>query len=98
MRFRFSFLISGLSSVDRKTYGKIGFRAFRYCMVTTLIAAFTGVVVTVLLQPGKPSRYTAVTSGGNAEAVHTVDAFLYLIRYVSNSSQENYTGNVLNII
>lgn len=75
-----------MSSVDRKIYGKIGLRAFSYYMVTTLIAAFTGIALAVLIQPGKSSKNTAASSGGNAEAMHTVNAFLDLIRYVSKCS------------
>ncbi|XP_044075233.1 excitatory amino acid transporter 1-like [Siniperca chuatsi] len=75
-----SSLITGMSSVDRKAYGKIGLRAFSYYMVTTLIAAFTGIALAVLIQPGKSSRTASVSSSGNAEAVQTVDSFLDLIR------------------
>lgn len=77
--------ISGMSSVDRKGYGRIGLRAFSYYIVTTLIAAFTGIVLAVLIQPGRSSRTASVSSGGNAEAVQTVDSFLDLIRCVKSS-------------
>nr|XP_046264797.1 excitatory amino acid transporter 1-like isoform X2 [Scatophagus argus] len=75
-----SSMITGMSSVNRKTYGKIGLRAFSFYMVTTIIAAFTGIALAVLIQPGKSSRTVSVTSHGDAEAVQTVDSFLDLIR------------------
>ncbi|CAG5896498.1 unnamed protein product [Menidia menidia] len=75
-----SSLIAGLSGVDRKAYGRIGLRAFSYYLVTTVIAAFTGIALAVLVQPGKSSKRTAEPSGGTAEAVQSVDAFLDLIR------------------
>ena len=87
MGFAFSFLISGMLSVDRMIYGKVGLRVLSYYKVTTLIGAFTCVTLAVLIQPGKSSRNTAASSGGNVEVVHTVNAFLDLIRDVSNYSQ-----------
>ncbi|XP_060940034.1 excitatory amino acid transporter 4-like isoform X1 [Limanda limanda] len=75
-----SSLISGTSSVDRKAYGRIGLRAICYYLLTTLIAAFTGIILAVIIQPGNWSRNTSASSGGHAEAVQTVDAILDLIR------------------
>ncbi|XP_045907537.1 excitatory amino acid transporter 1-like [Micropterus dolomieu] len=75
-----SSLITGMSSVEKRAYGKIGLRAFTYYMITTLIAAFTGIALALFIQPGKSSGTVSVSSGGNAEAVQTVDSFLDLIR------------------
>ncbi|KAE8290632.1 Excitatory amino acid transporter 1 [Larimichthys crocea] len=75
-----SSLITGMSSVDRKAHGKIGQRALGFYMVTTVIAAFTGIALALLIQPGKSSRTASVSSSGDAEAVQTVDSFLDLIR------------------
>ncbi|XP_028283005.1 excitatory amino acid transporter 1-like isoform X2 [Parambassis ranga] len=74
-----SSLITGMST-NTKTSGKIGLRAFSYYMVTTVIAVFTGVVLAVVIQPGKLSRETAASSAGKVEAVQSVDSFLDLIR------------------
>ncbi|XP_073347761.1 excitatory amino acid transporter 1-like [Pagrus major] len=75
-----SSLITGMSSLDRKTYGKIGLRALSFYMVTTVIAAFTGIALAVLVQPGKSSRTATVFPSGDAEIVQPVDSFLDLIR------------------
>lgn len=80
MYFSQLFLLTGMSSVDRKANGKIGLRAFSYYMATTVIAAFTGIALAVLIQPGNSSRKTPVSSSGKVEAVHSVDSFLDLIR------------------
>lgn len=58
----------------------MGVQAIAYYMVTTIIAVFTGIIVVVLLKPGKGTRDTSVSSGGNIEAVQTMDAFMDLIR------------------
>ncbi|XP_035491239.2 excitatory amino acid transporter 1 isoform X6 [Scophthalmus maximus] len=76
-----SSLIAGMSSVDRKGFGRIGLRAFSYYTVTTLIAAFTGIALASVIQPGTSSRNPPTPSGGKVEAVQSVDAFLDLIRY-----------------
>ncbi|KAK2895876.1 hypothetical protein Q8A73_015364 [Channa argus] len=69
-----------MSSVDRKTNGKIGLRALSYYMATTLVAAFTGIALALLIQPGNSSRTTSVSSSGGVEAVGSVDSILDLIR------------------
>lgn len=73
-------LLTGMSSVNRKANGKIGLRAFSYYMATTVIAAFTGIALAVLIQPGSSARKTPVSSSGKVEAVHNVDSFLDMIR------------------
>lgn len=74
--------------MEKRAYGKIGLRAFTYYMITTFIAAFTGIALALFIQPGKSSGTVSVSSGGNAEAVQTVDSFLDLIRCGSKSSYE----------
>ncbi|XP_035491236.2 excitatory amino acid transporter 1 isoform X1 [Scophthalmus maximus] len=75
-----SLIAAGMSSVDRKGFGRIGLRAFSYYTVTTLIAAFTGIALASVIQPGTSSRNPPTPSGGKVEAVQSVDAFLDLIR------------------
>uniref|UniRef100_A0A3Q3LDJ7 Amino acid transporter n=1 Tax=Mastacembelus armatus TaxID=205130 RepID=A0A3Q3LDJ7_9TELE len=78
-----SSLISGMSSVDRKAYDKIGPQTFCYYTVTTLMAVFTGIFLVILIHPGKSPSNTPVPSGGKVEAVQTVDIFLDLLRCVN---------------
>ncbi|XP_063322296.1 excitatory amino acid transporter 4 [Pelmatolapia mariae] len=75
-----SSLITGISSLDSKASGKMGLHAVVYYMVTTLIAVFIGIVIVVIIQPGKGSRDSPVANGGNIEPVQATDAFLDLIR------------------
>lgn len=66
--------------MDSKASGKMGVRAVAYYMVTTLIAVFIGIVIVIVIQPGKGSRDRPVVNGGNIEPIQAVDAFLDLIR------------------
>lgn len=71
---------SGISSLDSKASGKMGARAVAYYMVTTLVAVFIGIVIVVIIRPGKGSRDSPVTKSGHIEPVQAADAFLDLIR------------------
>uniref|UniRef100_A0A8D3E7S9 Amino acid transporter n=1 Tax=Scophthalmus maximus TaxID=52904 RepID=A0A8D3E7S9_SCOMX len=75
-----SSLVTGISSLDSKASGKMGVRAVVYYMVTTLIAVFIGIVVVIIIRPGKGSRDSPVANSGNIEPVQAADAFLDLIR------------------
>ncbi|XP_076583070.1 excitatory amino acid transporter 4 isoform X1 [Chaetodon auriga] len=75
-----SSLVTGISSLDSKASGKMGVRAVVYYMVTTLIAVFIGIVIVIIIRPGKGSRDSPVTNSGNIEPVQAADAFLDLIR------------------
>ncbi|XP_026130697.1 excitatory amino acid transporter 4 [Carassius auratus] len=75
-----SSLVTGISSLDSKASGKMGIRAIVYYMVTTFIAVFIGIVLVIIIRPGKGSRDSPVTSSGSIEPVQAADAFLDLIR------------------
>ncbi|XP_067453131.1 excitatory amino acid transporter 4 [Thunnus thynnus] len=75
-----SSLVTGISSLDSKASGKMGVRAVVYYTVTTLIAVFIGIVIVMIIQPGKGSRDSPVANSGNIEPVQAADAFLDLIR------------------
>ncbi|MEQ2289489.1 hypothetical protein AMECASPLE_033511, partial [Ameca splendens] len=79
-------LIAGLSNVDRRAFGKIGLRTFIYYFLTTVMAAFNGISLVVLIQPGKSSRQASKSSAGKKEALQSVDAFLDLIRNIIPSN------------
>uniref|UniRef100_A0AAZ3QUW0 Amino acid transporter n=1 Tax=Oncorhynchus tshawytscha TaxID=74940 RepID=A0AAZ3QUW0_ONCTS len=78
-----SSLVTGISSLDSKASGKMGMRAVAYYMVTTLIAVFIGIVIVIVIKPGKGHRDSPVASSGTIEPVHAADAFLDLIRRVT---------------
>lgn len=78
-----------MSSVNRNSYGRTGLKALIFYMVTTIIAAFTGILLAVLIQPGISSKVDPLPSSGDPEVVKTVDSFLDLIRYVSKREREN---------
>ncbi|ROL44101.1 Excitatory amino acid transporter 1 [Anabarilius grahami] len=75
-----SSLVTGISSLDSKASGKMGIRAIIYYMVTTFIAVFIGIVMVIIIRPGKGSRDSPVASSGSIEPVQAADAFLDLIR------------------
>ncbi|XP_061681662.1 excitatory amino acid transporter 4 isoform X1 [Syngnathoides biaculeatus] len=75
-----SSLVTGMSSLDSKASGKMGVRAVVYYMVTTLIAVFIGIVIVIIIKPGKGSRDSPMAKGANIELVQATDAFLDLIR------------------
>ncbi|XP_051528877.1 excitatory amino acid transporter 4 [Myxocyprinus asiaticus] len=75
-----SSLVTGISSLDSKASGKMGIRAIIYYMVTTFIAVFIGIVIVIIIRPGKGSRDRPMASSGSIEPVQAADAFLDLIR------------------
>ncbi|MBN3317127.1 EAA1 protein, partial [Atractosteus spatula] len=75
-----SSLVTGISSLDNKASGKMGMRAIVYYMVTTFIAVFIGIVMVMIIRPGKGNRDSPLPTGNNIEQVQAADAFLDLIR------------------
>ncbi|KAJ0058884.1 hypothetical protein NL108_001127 [Boleophthalmus pectinirostris] len=74
-----SSLIAGMSSLEKKVYSKIGLRALVYYVVTTVTAAFTGIALAAIIQPGKLSKKSEMSTTQNSDA-QTVDSFLDLLR------------------
>ncbi|MBN3306131.1 excitatory amino acid transporter 4 [Amia ocellicauda] len=75
-----SSLVTGLSSLDSKASGKMGIRAVVYYMVTTVIAVFIGIVMVMIIRPGKGHRDSPTPTSSSIEQVQATDAFLDLIR------------------
>ncbi|KAB5559301.1 hypothetical protein PHYPO_G00027490 [Pangasianodon hypophthalmus] len=75
-----SSLVTGISSLDSRASGKMGARAIIYYMVTTFIAVFIGIVMVIIIKPGKGNRDNPMSSSGSIESVQAADAFLDLIR------------------
>ncbi|KAM4808547.1 excitatory amino acid transporter 1-like [Rhinophrynus dorsalis] len=74
-----SSLVTGMASLDSKASGKMGLRAVVYYTVTTLIAVFIGIVMVIIIHPGKGTKEN-LQSQGKIERVQTTDAILDLIR------------------
>ncbi|KAK1883513.1 Excitatory amino acid transporter 1 [Dissostichus eleginoides] len=51
-----SSLVTGMAALDSKASGKMGMRALIYYMTTTFIAVFTGIIVVLIIHPGKGSK------------------------------------------
>uniref|UniRef100_A0A3Q3G8Y1 Amino acid transporter n=1 Tax=Labrus bergylta TaxID=56723 RepID=A0A3Q3G8Y1_9LABR len=67
------------SSLDSKASGKMGMRAVIYYMTTTFIAVFIGILVVLVIHPGKGSK-EEFGKQQTIEQVSPADAFLDLIR------------------
>uniref|UniRef100_A0A8C6WL22 Amino acid transporter n=1 Tax=Neogobius melanostomus TaxID=47308 RepID=A0A8C6WL22_9GOBI len=80
-----SSLITGMAALDSRASGKMGLRAVIYYTSTTVIAVFIGIVMVLVIHPGKGSR-DEFTNQQKVEQVSPADAFLDLIRikYLSN--------------
>uniref|UniRef100_A0A3Q1GGV2 Amino acid transporter n=1 Tax=Acanthochromis polyacanthus TaxID=80966 RepID=A0A3Q1GGV2_9TELE len=75
-----SSLITGMASLDSRASGKMGMRAVVYYTTTTVIAVFIGIVMVLIIHPGKGSK-DEFTKPQQIEQVSAADAFLDLIRY-----------------
>uniref|UniRef100_A0A3B3UMM9 Amino acid transporter n=1 Tax=Poecilia latipinna TaxID=48699 RepID=A0A3B3UMM9_9TELE len=74
-----SSLITGIASLDRRASGRMGVRAVIYYTTTTVIAVFIGIVMVLIIHPGKGSK-DEFTKQQQIEQVSPADAFLDLIR------------------
>uniref|UniRef100_A0AAR2KLT0 Amino acid transporter n=1 Tax=Pygocentrus nattereri TaxID=42514 RepID=A0AAR2KLT0_PYGNA len=75
-----SSLITGMAALDSRASGKMGMRAVIYYMTTTFIAVFIGIIMVLIIHPGKGSK-DEFTQQQKIEQVSPADAFLDLIRY-----------------
>ncbi|KAA0704151.1 Excitatory amino acid transporter 1 [Triplophysa tibetana] len=74
-----SSLVTGMSALDSSASGKMGMRAVIYYMTTTFIAVFIGIIMVLLIHPGKGSK-EEFSKQQKIEQVSPADAFLDLIR------------------
>ncbi|KPP61136.1 excitatory amino acid transporter 1-like [Scleropages formosus] len=74
-----SSLITGMAALDSRASGKMGMRAVVYYMTTTIIAVFIGIIMVLIIHPGKGSK-DEFTRQQKIEQVSPADAFLDLIR------------------
>uniref|UniRef100_A0A8C6KIN1 Amino acid transporter n=1 Tax=Nothobranchius furzeri TaxID=105023 RepID=A0A8C6KIN1_NOTFU len=74
-----SSLITGMAALDSKASGKMGVRAVIYYMTTTIIAVFIGIIIVLIIHPGKGSK-DEFGKQQTIEQVSPADAFLDLIR------------------
>ncbi|XP_048876328.1 excitatory amino acid transporter 1-like [Brienomyrus brachyistius] len=74
-----SSLITGMAALDSKASGKMGMRAVVYYMTTTIVAVFIGIIMVLIVHPGKGSK-EEFTRQQKIEQVSAADAFLDLIR------------------
>ncbi|XP_035496754.1 solute carrier family 1 member 3a isoform X2 [Scophthalmus maximus] len=74
-----SSLITGMAALDSRASGKMGLRAVVYYTTTTVIAVFIGIIMVLIIHPGKGSK-DEFAKQPKIEQISTADAFLDLIR------------------
>ncbi|XP_050766700.1 excitatory amino acid transporter 1-like isoform X4 [Gymnogyps californianus] len=89
-----SSLITGMASLDGRASGKMGMRAVVYYMVTTIIAVFIGILMVIIIHPGKGSK-DKLHREGRIEQVQTTDAFMDLVRYAPIGIMFLIAGKIL---
>lgn len=70
-----------MAALDRKASGKMGMRAVVYYMTTTIIAVVIGIIMVIIIHPGKGTKEN-MHREGKVIQVTAADAFLDLIRCV----------------
>lgn len=73
------FVPPGIAALDSRASGKMGMRAVVYYMTTTVIAVFIGIVMVLIIHPGKGSK-DEFKNQQKIEQVSPADAFMDLIR------------------
>ncbi|KAF6357545.1 solute carrier family 1 member 3 [Rhinolophus ferrumequinum] len=74
-----SSLVTGMAALDSKASGKMGMRAVLYYMTTTIIAVVIGIIIVMIIHPGKGTKENMHREGKIVQ-VTAADAFLDLIR------------------
>lgn len=71
---------SGMAALDGRASGRMGLRAVIYYTTTTVIAVFIGIVLVLIIHPGKGSK-DEFSKPVQIQEINPSDAFLDLIRY-----------------
>lgn len=74
-----SSLVTGVAALDSRASGKMGMRAVVYYTTTTIIAVIIGIIMVLIIHPGKGSKHEFAKQQ-TIEEVSAADAFLDLIR------------------
>lgn len=74
-----SSLISAIGSLDLSLSGRIGVRAIFYYLATTISAVILGIVIVVIIHPGKGDS-SSIARAGISRNVTTVDTLMDLFR------------------
>ena len=77
-------LIVGLAGLEKHASGRVGRRAVLYYLSTTLIAAVLGLLIVVMIQPGKKASMQSNLK--KQPTARTLDSFLDLLRFALLSS------------
>lgn len=75
-----SSLITGLAQLDPKSSGKMGSRAIAFYLITTFVACITGVVMALIVHPGRQKLASSPMDKITREPISTFDAMLDIVR------------------
>lgn len=81
----FSSLVFAIGNIDAKLSGRIALRAVSYYFATTFIAIIIGIILVVIIQPGRQGRVEGVEiieSEVAKKTITTADSILDLFRFV----------------
>lgn len=95
--------VLGISTMtDSKSMGRIAVKTFLYFIVTAVLAAVVGVIVTDVLRPGYGTHKTEVDAGEIMKAVESAESSTLMDKIVdivpSNIFEAFSSGNILPII
>lgn len=95
--------VLGISTMtDSKSMGRIAVKTFLYFIVTAVLAAVVGVIVTDVLRPGYGTHKTEVDAGEIMKTVESAESSTLMDRIVdivpSNIFEAFSSGNILPII
>lgn len=95
--------VLGISTMtDSKSMGRIAVKTFLYFIVTAVLAAVVGVIVTDVLRPGYGTHKAEVDTGGILETAQAIESSTLMDKIVdivpSNIFEAFSSGNILPII